>query len=130
MYRRWKRQSSGRPSEVLGIEYPWVEDDIDTAVIEFGEHVEAEIKRECELESDRLNSDLTMSQRRARIEAKAEEVWYRLVRREVRKKRQTMPAVIDGVYYPARVYYFVKPFTGNPEVDFNMSDAKVVWCDE
>lgn len=102
-------------------------DDLDGAVAEFGEWVEAEIRREVEAESERLGKDLTTAQRRGRLDAKAEEVWWRLIRREVRLKRQTPEGFIGGRFYPSEVFYFVKPYTGDPMKDNDMSDAEVVY---
>lgn len=125
---------------MLGWAYPWVEDDADQAIIEFGEWVEGEIRRECERVAEGLDKDLTTAQRRARIEAVAEEVWFRLVKREIRKKRQTMPGyvyvkdengeIVAREWRDPQVFYMVKPFSGDPAKDFDMSDAKIVWVND
>lgn len=125
----WKRTGLA-PSEALDIDYRWVALDLDNAVAEFGEFVEGEIRDEVERAADGLDPKMERPDRRVRLRAKAEEVWWRLVKREVRLKRSTAAATVNGVYYPPRTYWFVKEYTGDPMVDNDMSEAKIVWCND
>lgn len=118
-----------RPSEQLGIQYPWVALDLDTAAHALGHHVEAEVDKRRREEEKALNPDPPPGTRRSKSaprkhrplpEERRSEIWSEVTARVVERKLVWHLDSLDGETTPKGTpvrWRVEKPVTGDKTID-------------
>lgn len=128
LYLAWEG-GGPRPSEQLGIQYPWVALDLDTAAHALGKHVEAEVDKRRRAEEKELNPDPPpasrgkAARRRKHVplsEERGGEIWTEVVARIIDRKLVWHVDATDGEKTPKGEsvrWRLEKPVTGDKQID-------------
>ena len=130
LWRRWSRwqQTKTLPSRALGIDYPWVAEDLDNAIAIVGSAVQKQY--DDDLESARQGKATTDSKGRKRAgslsDVERNQIWVAAVNRVIHDRVVFYSRKTDKIKLPDGAVQFIetggsfrieKPITGDPNID-------------